>query len=90
MAIERIAPSSNMLNGAKPGSPSTMFRCYPLDLPGSGAIPTSVVNLAADKTVVAVRYYNLMGQESKTPYQGINIVVTTYSDGTRIATKQMR
>lgn len=90
MAIERIAPSSNMLNGAKPGSPSTMFRGYPLDLPGSGAIPTSVVNLDADKTVVAVRYYNLMGQESKTPYQGINIVVTTYSDGTRIATKQMR
>lgn len=90
MAIERITPSGNTLNGAKPGSPSTSFIGYPLDLPAYGAIPTSVVDVNADKNVVAVSYYNLMGQESKTPYQGINIVVTSYSDGTRIATKQMR
>ncbi|MBR1934579.1 MAG: hypothetical protein IJ835_00840, partial [Muribaculaceae bacterium] len=42
------------------------------------------------KTVQAVRYYNLMGVGSSTPFDGVNIVVTTYTDGTQSSTKLLR
>ena len=40
--------------------------------------------------VVDVIYYNTLGMESKTPFDGINIVVTRYSDGTTTTTKVVR
>ena len=40
--------------------------------------------------VVDVIYYNSLGMSSKTPFDGINIVVTRYSDGTTSTTKVMR
>lgn len=42
------------------------------------------------KTIKSVRYYNMMGMESETPFEGINIVVTYYSDGTRSTAKVLR
>ena len=42
------------------------------------------------KTVAGVRYYNLLGVESAEPFQGVNVVVTTYTDGTRQARKVIR
>ena len=42
------------------------------------------------KTVAGVRYYNLLGVESAEPFQGVNVVVTTYTDGTRQAHKVIR
>ena len=32
-------------------------------------------------TIVDIRYYNIMGQESMTPFDGINIMVVRYKDG---------
>jgi len=32
-------------------------------------------------------YYNVMGQQSSKPFDGINIVVKRYSDGTTSSTK---
>lgn len=90
MAVELLPQSPNSFNGGKPGEASTSYKGYPLDLPAHGAIPTSVVRLVASKTVVGVSYYNVMGQESKTPHQGINIVVTRYSDGSTSTIKLMR
>ncbi len=46
------------------------------------------VNVPRD--IVSVNYYNLMGVESDKPFDGINIVVTTYSDGTRTSRKILR
>ena len=46
-------------------------------------VPTS-------KDIVSVRYYNLMGVGSDTPFEGVNIVVTTYNDGSRTSKKIMR
>ena len=43
-----------------------------------------------DKVVANVRYYNIMGQESKAPFEGINIVVTRYTDGTTSTAKILR
>lgn len=38
-------------------------------------------DLLADKTVAGVEYFNLAGMRSATPWNGINVRVTTYSDG---------
>jgi len=46
-----------------------------------------VPNLA---TISSVKYYNLNGVESTQPMDGINIRVTTYSDGTRTAAKILK
>ena len=51
---------------------------------------TTVKEVTTQRTVIAVRYYNLMGIESDKPFDGINIVVTFYNDGSRSSKKVMR
>ncbi len=53
---------------------------------------TSIVatHFDASKQVASVRYYNLAGVESREPFNGINIRVTTYSDGSRHSEKVIR
>ena len=51
---------------------------------------TTVKEVKASRSVVSVRYYNLMGIESDKPFNGINIVVTTYNDGSRSSRKILR
>lgn len=50
-------------------------------------LSTGVNDLTAAKTVSSVRYYNVSGQESAEPFQGVNIVVTNYTDGSHTTTK---
>jgi hypothetical protein len=56
----------------------------------SDGTPTAVLELNAMKTVASVTYYNLMGVESKKPFDGVNIVVTRYSDGSISTQKVLR
>ena len=42
------------------------------------------------ENVKAVRYYNVAGVESLTPFQGVNIVVREMTDGTKNVTKMMK
>ncbi len=49
-----------------------------------------IQDVATPSTVASVRYYNLMGVESDKPFDGLNIVVTTYSDGSRTSKKILR
>lgn len=51
---------------------------------------TGVSNLDVDREVATVRYINIAGQESDTPFSGVNIVVTTYTDGTSSTTKVVK
>ena len=51
---------------------------------------TSIEDVNADKAVANVEYYNLAGQLSAEPMEGVNIVVTTYSDGTRTTAKVIK
>ena len=51
---------------------------------------TGVNEVVVNKTVKSVRYYNLMGIESSKPFEGINIVVTSYSDGSISTVKVLR
>ncbi|MBR5102724.1 MAG: starch-binding protein, partial [Muribaculaceae bacterium] len=48
----------------------------------SDEIVTHVGNQIGDRTVESVTYFNVMGVASKEPMDGINIVVTRYSNGT--------
>ncbi len=74
---------------AEPGTPSASYMVYPLDMSNNGT-PTAVLELSALKTVASVTYYNLMGVESKKPFDGVNIVVTRYSDGSIMTQKVLR
>lgn len=44
--------------------------------------PVAVNDLRSSRSVAAVRYYNVAGQCSSKPFDGMNVVVTTYDDGT--------
>lgn len=51
---------------------------------------TSVEDATAEKTVAGVKYYNLAGVESATAFDGVNVKVTTYTDGTKEAVKVIK
>ena len=73
---------------------ATEYMVYPLEgLTKVGSINngviTSVEELAADKSVESVRYYNVSGIESEHSFDGLNIVVTTFTDGTRKVEKKI-
>ena len=53
-------------------------------------LPTGVMEFVVDKEIVSVIYVNPMGMVSQTPFDGMNIVVTRYSDGTTSTAKVMR
>ena len=44
-------------------------------------ISTWVMELNSDRQVVGVTYVNPMGMTSDRPFEGMNIIVTRYSDG---------
>ena len=48
------------------------------------------VNVDNSKKVVKVTYVNVAGIESSTPFQGVNIVVTRYEDGSQTTTKVIK
>ena len=51
---------------------------------------TGIDEVNTGKSVAAVRYINVAGQESNQPFDGINIVVTTYTDGTTSTAKVVK
>lgn len=57
---------------------------------GGSDIPTGVFKLDTTREVVGVKYYNVAGIESDTPFDGVNIVVTRYSDGSTTSTKILK
>lgn len=52
-------------------------------------IITGIDNVAS-KTVASVKYYNVAGVESNVPFQGVNIEVTRYTDGSKSTRKIMK
>jgi len=51
---------------------------------------TAVEEVNAARTATSVRYYNVAGQQSVQPFEGMNIVVTTYNDGTTSTSKVIK
>ena len=70
-------------------APSTKFVVYPLNLE-AGNVSTGVNDVNSAKEVKGVSYFNMMGVESAQPFDGVNIMVTTYTDGTSSAAKVLR
>lgn len=71
-------------------APSTKFVVYPLDLDADKEVVTGVNDVNSAKEVKGVSYFNMMGVESAQPFDGVNIMVTTYTDGTSSAAKVLR
>ena len=68
------------VDGEKNASDIVYLEVYP---------DTGVDELNAGKQIAGVRYFNLAGQEMAQP-NGMTIQVTTYTDGTRTATKVIK
>lgn len=51
---------------------------------------TAITTVDASKQPVSHTYYNIAGVASNKPFDGINIVVTRYSDGSQTATKILK
>lgn len=82
-ALVKEETSSNIENA------STKFVVYPLDL-DANKVATGVNDVNSAKEVKGVSYFNMMGVESAQPFDGVNIMVTTYTDGTSSAAKVVR
>ena len=52
--------------------------------------PQAITTIDSERQEAGVRYYNLAGVESAEPQPGVNIRVTTYTDGTRSTEKMVK
>ncbi len=88
-APRRIQPYTEEDGNLKDNPP--LYIVYPLSSESSSnGTVTAVCELMNDRAVKSVSYYNLMGVESEQPFEGINIVVTRYTDGTISTAKVLR
>ena len=51
---------------------------------------SGIEQVTAASEVASVRYINVAGVESNTPFAGVNIMVTTYTDGTTSTIKVVK
>lgn len=80
-ATDKVAANDN-------SEVSTLYKVAPLNL--TNKTVTGVDDVTTAKTVVGITYYNLAGVASAKPFDGVNIVVTRYADGSTKATKELR
>lgn len=64
------------------------YMVFPLE--GGAGIITGISNITSDVQVAGVTYVNMLGYESTTPFKGINLVVTHYTNGTTRVSKELR
>lgn len=79
--VDDIAPSTNRAG---------KYTVYPIKLNDDMATAIETINTdkaSGMRTLKCTRYYNLMGVESSTPFQGVNIIVKEYTDGSRESSK---
>ncbi len=69
-----------------PATPGDRYKIRLIDAYTDDRI-TGVNDVNINKTIESVRYINLMGAESSRAFDGVNIVVTKYTDGTTSTTK---
>ena len=78
----------NMLRDANDDTP--LFRFSQQGTEGYFDLPTGIIDLFGDRQVVSVTYVNTLGMQSSQPFDGVNIVVTRYSDGSIMTSKVIR
>ncbi len=63
---------------------------YPLDFTAESALPTAINTVeVGNGEIKSIKYVNVAGIVSDRPFQGVNIVVTEYTDGSRTTTKML-
>ncbi len=73
-----------------PSATAGKYTVYPICL--NDDYVTAIDNINVDKrgdmrSLKSTRYYNMMGVESATPFEGVNIIVKEYTDGSRESSK---
>ena len=71
----------------KSASKAGPYKVYPTNLQG---IPTAINGVEINGQIKSVKYVNVAGMVSDVPFQGVNIVVTEYTDGSRTTSKMLR
>ncbi len=86
-AIVRLASTSNapMLKDRMPANAE--YVVFPLDI--TQDVPTGITDVNG-KAVKSVKYVNVAGVMSDVPFEGVNIVVTEYTDGSRSTSKMIK
>lgn len=83
----------NADNG-KQMAPANDINCYIaesfVDVAYDASVITSIGDVIMEREVESVRYYNVAGIESEQPFDGVNIMVTRYSDGTSTTKKYIK
>lgn len=65
------------------------YKVYPITVEADNVV-TGVETLNGDKSIVSVQYVNVAGQVANTPFNGVNMVVTRYADGSTVTTKVIK
>ena len=96
-AIVRLnTPSQNGNQAPRRAGETTKYVVYPLVIEDNGSsinddgVITDVARVVGQREVTSTEYYNVAGIRSDRPWQGVNIVVMRYSDGTTSASKMLR
>lgn len=96
-AIVRLnTPSPNGNQAPRRVGEATKYVVYPLVIEDNGSsinddgVITDVARVVGQREVTSTEYYNVAGIRSDRPWQGVNIVVMRYSDGTTSASKMLR
>ena len=85
--LKTAGKSAPMLKDSKPANAE--YEVFPLNI--TNQTPTAINTVEAGNGVVkSVKYVNVAGMVSDFPFQGVNIVVTEYSDGSRSTSKMLR
>jgi len=73
---------------ASTGTASAHYAFHPTSAPEEN--PTAITEIVNGAQVVNVTYYNVAGLASNTPFDGVNIIVTTYDNGTQAVSKVIK
>lgn len=83
----RRVNASDVIEGDE-NQPASRFTLSVLEMTGTnGGVVTGIDAVAAGKVVKDVKFYNLQGVAKAEPWQGVNIIVRTFDDGTRDSKK---
>lgn len=66
------------------------YKVYPLNLTADKDVTTAISTISINGGVKSVKYVSVAGLVSNRPFEGVNIVVTEYTDGSRTTTKMVR